>query len=145
MYRVKPGRACDTAEGGVRDAREPQLRNISVISDGNKPGKPDALKGACPVWERGVGNVSTPKVRDRRVAPGRVLLWYSRQPFWIRDNAPASYFMKICEYLHLVRFLINLKRGESSRQGLKPCKARDHDRERAQPQKRREFPAGVET
>jgi len=40
---------------------------VPAIIDGNKPGEPDALKGARPVRERGVGNVSTPRVRDGRV------------------------------------------------------------------------------
>ncbi len=36
-------------------------------------GKPSALKGACSVWERGVGNVLTTRVRDRRVPVANAL------------------------------------------------------------------------
>src|SRR5207237_8752533 len=31
-------------------------------------GKRSALRGACSVWERGVGNVLTPRVRERRLS-----------------------------------------------------------------------------
>ncbi len=63
---VKPGRACGNDEGGVRDARLPKLMLLPARSSGNEPGEPDAMKVARPVRERGVGNVSTPTVRDRR-------------------------------------------------------------------------------
>jgi hypothetical protein len=36
-------------------------------------GKPSALKGTCSVWERGVGNVLTTRVRDRRVPVANAL------------------------------------------------------------------------
>jgi len=65
---------------------------LPAIMDGNKPGEPYALKVACTVRERGVGNVSTPTVRDRRVL---VRVYTLVSPFGSRDNAPASYFMKL--------------------------------------------------
>ena len=65
MYTVKPGRACGKDEGGVRDARRPKLMRMPAITNGNKPGEPDARKPACPVRERGVGNVLTTRVRER--------------------------------------------------------------------------------
>src|SRR5947209_17956924 len=68
MYTVKPGRACGKDEGGVRDAREPKLMLLPAITDGNEPGEPDARKPARPVRERVVRNVSTSRVRERRVS-----------------------------------------------------------------------------
>ncbi len=62
---VKPGRACGKDEGGVRDAPMPQLMRLPARSSGNEPGKPSALKDARSVWERGVGNVLTTRVRER--------------------------------------------------------------------------------
>jgi hypothetical protein len=41
---------------------------LPAIDDGNEPGEPDARKPARPVRERGVGNVSTSRVRERRVS-----------------------------------------------------------------------------
>ena len=40
---------------------------VPAITDGNEPGEPDARKPARPVRERVVGNVSTSRVRERRV------------------------------------------------------------------------------
>src|SRR6266699_660372 len=53
-------------------------------------GEPDALKGARPVRERGVGNVPTAQSPGSESA---ALGSHSCQPFWRRGNAPASYFM----------------------------------------------------
>ncbi len=68
IYTVKPGRACGKDEGGVRDAQLPKLRLLPAIPDGNEPGEPDARKPARPVRERVAGNVSTSRVRERRVS-----------------------------------------------------------------------------
>ena len=44
-----------------------EMRKPFLILDARRcfSGKPSALKGACSVWEKGVGNVLTPRVRER--------------------------------------------------------------------------------
>src|SRR2546423_7249179 len=87
MYRVKPGRACGKGEGGVRDARLPKLMLLPAITDGNEPGEPDARKPARPVRERVVGNVSTSRVRERRVS------FQSLSPALLETRQRASYLV----------------------------------------------------
>src|SRR5205085_6909552 len=58
---------------------------LPAISDGNEPGEPDARKPARPVRERVAGNVSTPRVRERRVS------FQSLSPALLETRQRASY------------------------------------------------------
>ena len=58
---------------------------VSAITDGNEPGEPDARKPARPVRERVVGNVSTSRVRERRVS------FQSLSPALLETRQRASY------------------------------------------------------
>src|SRR5260370_15092286 len=55
-------------EGGTRNAESQNSCDGELPGGRNEPGKPSALKGARSVWERMVGNVSTSRVRERRVS-----------------------------------------------------------------------------
>src|SRR5437588_10652204 len=92
MYTVKPGRACGKGEGGVRNARLPKLMLLPAIMDGNEPGEPDARKPARPVRERVVGNVSTSRVRERRVS------FQSLSPALLETRQRASYLFHETPY-----------------------------------------------
>ena len=58
---------------------------LPAITDGNEPGEPDARKPARPVRERVVGNVSTSRVRERRVS------FQSLSPALLETRQRASY------------------------------------------------------
>src|SRR5438270_5923804 len=58
---------------------------LPAISDGNEPGEPDARKPARPVRERVAGNVSTSRVRERRVS------FQSLSPALLETRQRASY------------------------------------------------------
>ena len=58
---------------------------VPAITDGNEPGEPDARKPARPVRERVVGNVSTSRVRERRVS------FQSLSPALLETRQRASY------------------------------------------------------
>jgi len=52
-------------EEGTRDAESRTSCDGELPGGRNKPGKPSAVKAARSVWERGVGNVLTTRVRER--------------------------------------------------------------------------------
>ena len=58
---------------------------VPASTDGNEPGEPDARKPARPVRERVVGNVSTSRVRERRVS------FQSLSPALLETRQRASY------------------------------------------------------
>src|SRR5437588_11635648 len=63
----------------------PKLMLLPARTSGNEPGEPDARKPARPVRERVVRNVSTSRVRERRVS------FQSLSPALLETRQRASY------------------------------------------------------
>jgi len=74
-------------ELGGREMRKPFL---ILSAMGRISGKPSALKDARSVWERGVGNVLTTRVRERRVS------FQSLSPALLETRQRASFLFHDC-------------------------------------------------